>query len=85
VVIDPEGAKSKRILDAARACPTHAITLINEAGEQVWPGHDRRGRQSLAGPVGDPAPHPSPPGYAPQSTSRTTRRTSALGITTWGC
>jgi len=37
VVIDPEGAKSKRILDAARACPTDAITLIDDEGEQVWP------------------------------------------------
>jgi len=37
VVIDPEGAKSKRILLAARACPVDAITLIDDAGEQVWP------------------------------------------------
>ncbi len=37
VVIDPEGAKDKRILDAARACPVDAITLIDENGEQVWP------------------------------------------------
>lgn len=37
VVLDPEGAKSKRILLAARACPTDAIILIDEEGEQVWP------------------------------------------------
>lgn len=37
VVLDPEGAKSKRILLAARACPVDAITLIDEDGEQVWP------------------------------------------------
>lgn len=37
VVLDPEGAKDKRILDAARACPTDAITLIDATGEQVWP------------------------------------------------
>ncbi len=37
VVIDPEGAKDKRILDAARACPVDAITLIDVTGEQVWP------------------------------------------------
>ena len=37
IVLDPEGAKDKRILDAARACPTDAITLIDEEGEQVWP------------------------------------------------
>lgn len=37
VVLDPEGARDKRIMDAARGCPTDAITLINEEGEQVWP------------------------------------------------
>jgi ferredoxin len=37
VVLNPEGAKDKRILDAARACPRDAITLIDESGEQVWP------------------------------------------------
>ncbi|TFG49805.1 MAG: ferredoxin [Gemmatimonadales bacterium] len=37
VVLDPEGAKDKRILDAARACPVDAITLIDVRGEQVWP------------------------------------------------
>lgn len=37
VVLDPEGAKSKRILLAARACPVDAITLIDESGEQAWP------------------------------------------------
>jgi ferredoxin len=37
VVVDPEGAKDKRILLAARACPVDAITLIDLEGEQVWP------------------------------------------------
>ena len=37
VVVDPDGAGGKRILDAARACPTDAITLIDDGGEQVWP------------------------------------------------
>ncbi len=37
VVLDPEGAKSRRILLAARACPVDAITLIDDEGEQVWP------------------------------------------------
>jgi ferredoxin len=37
VVLDPEGARSKRILLAARACPVDAITLIDDDGEQVWP------------------------------------------------
>ncbi len=37
VILDPEGAKDKRILTAAKACPVDAITLIDETGEQVWP------------------------------------------------
>ena len=37
VVLDPEGAKDKGILLAARACPMDAITLIDETGEQMWP------------------------------------------------
>ncbi len=37
VVLDPEGAKDQRILDAARACPVDAITLIASDGEQIWP------------------------------------------------
>jgi ferredoxin len=37
VVANPEGAKDKRILLAARACPVDAITLVDESGEQVWP------------------------------------------------
>ncbi|HEY7681920.1 MAG TPA: ferredoxin [Gemmatimonadales bacterium] len=37
VVMDPEGARSKRILLAARACPVDAISLFDENGEQVWP------------------------------------------------
>jgi ferredoxin len=37
VVFDPEGAKDKRILLAARACPVDAITLVDATGEQVWP------------------------------------------------
>jgi len=37
VVVDPEGAKDKRILTAAKACPVDAITLVDESGEQVWP------------------------------------------------
>jgi len=37
VVVDPEGARDKRILDAARACRVDAITLIDHYGEQAWP------------------------------------------------
>ena len=37
VVVDPEGARDQRILDAARACPVDAITLIDPKGERVWP------------------------------------------------
>jgi len=37
VVIDPEGTEDEAILDAARACPVDAITLVDEIEEQVWP------------------------------------------------
>jgi ferredoxin len=37
IVVDPEGAKDKRILLAASGCPVDAITLIDDAGEQAWP------------------------------------------------
>ncbi len=36
-VLDPEGAEDETILDAARACPQDAITIIDEEGDQVWP------------------------------------------------
>jgi ferredoxin len=37
MVIDTEGEDDEAILDAARACPVDAITLIDEFEEQVWP------------------------------------------------
>jgi ferredoxin len=37
IVIDPEGTEDEAILDAARACPVDAITLVDEFEEQVWP------------------------------------------------
>jgi ferredoxin len=37
VVVDPEGGDDEMILDAARACPVDAITLIDEFEDQVWP------------------------------------------------
>jgi len=37
VVVDPEGSDDETILDAARACPVDAITLLDEFDEQVWP------------------------------------------------
>lgn len=37
VVVDPDGADDELILDAARACPVDAITLVDEYDEQVWP------------------------------------------------
>jgi len=36
-VIDAEGGDDEMILDAARACPVDAITLIDEFEEQLWP------------------------------------------------
>jgi ferredoxin len=38
VVTDPEGASEEAVLDAARACPVDAITLVDEYGDRVWPG-----------------------------------------------
>jgi ferredoxin len=37
VVVDPEGADDETVLDAARACPVDAITLIDEYEDVVWP------------------------------------------------
>lgn len=37
VVLDPEGSDDESILDAARACPVDAITLIDQYHDQVWP------------------------------------------------
>ena len=37
VVVDPEGSDDEAILDAARACPVDAITLVDEFEEVVWP------------------------------------------------
>ena len=37
VVVDPYGDDDEAILDAARACPVDAITLIDEYEDQVWP------------------------------------------------
>jgi hypothetical protein len=33
----PPGSYQEMILDAARACPVDAITLIDEFEDQVWP------------------------------------------------
>jgi ferredoxin len=37
IILDPEGTDDEAILDAARACPVDAITLIDEFEDQVWP------------------------------------------------
>jgi ferredoxin len=37
IVVDPEGTDDEAILDAARACPVDAITLVDEFEDQVWP------------------------------------------------
>ena len=36
-VVDLEGADDETVLDAARACPVDAITVIDEYEEQIWP------------------------------------------------
>lgn len=37
VVLDADGTDDEAILDAARACPVDAITLIDQYQDQVWP------------------------------------------------
>jgi ferredoxin len=37
VVIDPEGADDETVLNAARACPVDAITVLDEFDDQLWP------------------------------------------------
>jgi ferredoxin len=36
-IVDPEAADDEAVLDAARACPVDAITVLDEFEEQVWP------------------------------------------------
>jgi len=37
VVMDAEGADDETVLDAARACPVDAITVIDQYEDQLWP------------------------------------------------
>jgi ferredoxin len=37
LIVDPEAGDDEAVLDAARACPVDAITVIDEYEEQVWP------------------------------------------------
>jgi ferredoxin len=37
LVLDPEAADDETVLDAARACPVDAITVIDEYEDQIWP------------------------------------------------
>jgi ferredoxin len=37
VVVDAEGADEETVLDAARACPVDAITVLDEFEDQLWP------------------------------------------------
>ena len=37
VVMDAEGADNETVLDAARACPVDAITVIDQYEDQLWP------------------------------------------------
>ena len=37
LVLDAEGVEDEFILDAARANPVDAITLVDEFEDQVWP------------------------------------------------
>jgi ferredoxin len=37
VVIDPDGASSDLIVEAAQNCPVDAIVVLDEDGEQIYP------------------------------------------------
>ena len=37
VVLDAEAADEEAVLDAARACPVDAITVLDEFDDQWWP------------------------------------------------
>jgi ferredoxin len=37
VVMDADGADNEMVLDAARACPVDAITVIDQYDDQLWP------------------------------------------------
>ena len=37
LAIDPEAGDDEMVLDAARACPVDAITVIDEYEDQIWP------------------------------------------------
>jgi ferredoxin len=37
IVISQTGDTAENVLLAAQSCPTNAITLTDEAGNQVWP------------------------------------------------
>ena len=37
VVTDVESADDETVLDAARACPVDAITVIDQYDDQLWP------------------------------------------------
>jgi ferredoxin len=36
-VLDAEARDDETVLDAARACPVDAITLIDQYHDQIWP------------------------------------------------
>ncbi len=37
LVVDPEAADDETVLDAARAGPVDALTVIDEFDDQIWP------------------------------------------------
>ena len=37
VVVDADGGDNETVLDAARACPVDAITVIDQYDDQLWP------------------------------------------------
>lgn len=37
IVLDPKGADDDTVLNAAEACPTQAIVLEDDTGNQIYP------------------------------------------------
>jgi ferredoxin len=37
LIVDAEATDDETLLDAARACPVDAITVLDEYEDQVWP------------------------------------------------
>ena len=37
IIIDNHGNKDEQILEAAKSCPTDAISIFDDEGNKIWP------------------------------------------------